>query len=282
MSQTERQTEEKNKKTGEAAGQTEPPSDNKNNKEEKENEDDNISWDDAFKEEAKAGSGVNNDVNVNGKGDGGAGKGADAPAEDAGEASAAEKNNKKEAESADDDDDNISWDDAFKEEAKTEAAAAAGAGETAADTQSKVTAGSGAGETFKHDSGSNAATESINKNGKPVAAPGSNKNKFNVKKVEFASFDVNDKTAEPPKNLEFILDIPLSISVELGRTKMVINDMLQLGQGSVLELDKLAGEPLEVYVNNKLMAKGEVVLVNDKFGVRLTDIISPVERVQKL
>ena len=63
---------------------------------------------------------------------------------------------------------------------------------------------------------------------------------------------------------------------------MVINDMLQLGQGSVIELDKLAGEPLEVYVNNKLMAKGEVVLVNDKFGVRLTDIISPVERVQKL
>ncbi|RZD16211.1 MAG: flagellar motor switch protein FliN [Candidatus Acididesulfobacter guangdongensis] len=294
MSQTEQQTEEKNKKTGEASdlpsGQTKPSSNNKNNKEEKENEDDNISWDDAFQEEAKAGSvagnGVNNGVNANGKADSGAGKGADAAAEGAGEASAAEKNNKKEAKSADDDDDNISWDDAFQEEAKaeygTEADAAAGTGETETNTQSKGAAGSGAGETFKHDIGSNAVAESVNKNGKPVSKSESNKNKFNVKKVEFASFDVNDKTAEPPKNLEFILDIPLSISVELGRTKMVINDMLQLGQGSVLELDKLAGEPLEVYVNNKLMAKGEVVLVNDKFGVRLTDIISPVERVQKL
>ena len=290
MSQTEQQTEEKNKKTGEAAGQTKPSSDNKNNKEEKENEDDNISWDDAFKEEASAGSGVSNSVNngadANVKGDAGAGKGTDAAAKDAGEASAAEKNNKKEAESADNDDDNISWDDAFKEEAKaesgTEAAAASASGETAADIQSKGAADSAAGETLKYDKGSNAVTESINKNGKPASASGANKNKFNVKKVEFASFDVNDKTAEPPKNLEFILDIPLSISVELGRTKMVINDMLQLGQGSVLELDKLAGEPLEVYVNNKLMAKGEVVLVNDKFGVRLTDIISPVERVQKL
>jgi len=281
MSQTEQQTEEKNKKTDEASGlpseQTEPSSDNKNSKEEKGNDDDNISWDDAFQEEAKAGdamgNGVNNGVNTNGKDAGGG-------------ASAAEKNNKKEAESADDDD-NISWDDAFQEEAKaesgTEKAAAGDAGETAAaDTQNKGAAGSGAGETFKHDIGSNAVAESVNKNGKQVSTSGSNKNKFNVKKVEFASFDVNDKTAEPPKNLEFILDIPLSISVELGRTKMVINDMLQLGQGSVLELDKLAGEPLEVYVNNKLMAKGEVVLVNDKFGVRLTDIISPVERVQKL
>ncbi|MDA8157579.1 MAG: flagellar motor switch protein FliN, partial [Deltaproteobacteria bacterium] len=103
-----------------------------------------------------------------------------------------------------------------------------------------------------------------------------------VKKLEFASFDESDKTAEPPKNLDFILDIPLTISVELGRTKMVINDMLQLGQGSVIELAKLAGEPLDIYVNGKLMARGEVVLVNDKFGVRLTDIISPVERVKKL
>lgn len=106
--------------------------------------------------------------------------------------------------------------------------------------------------------------------------------KRSVKKVEFAQFDETDKTTEAPKNLDFILDIPLTISVELGRTKMVINDMLQLGQGSVLELVKLAGEPLDVYVNGKLMARGEVVLVNDKFGVRLTDIISPAERIKKL
>jgi flagellar motor switch protein FliN/FliY len=194
-----------------------------------------------------------------------------------------EKENKDE-----DEDDNISWDDAFLEEAKagsgTESAADADIAETSETQKSGDAAYGGAEDTAKHNNGSNSVTESINKNEKSasVSESASNKNKFNVKKVEFASFDVNDKTAEPPKNLDFILDIPLSISVELGRTKMVINDMLQLGQGSVLELDKLAGEPLEVYVNNKLMAKGEVVLVNDKFGVRLTDIISPVERVQKL
>src|SRR5512135_3521906 len=76
-------------------------------------------------------------------------------------------------------------------------------------------------------------------------------------------------------NLDFILDIPLEVSVELGRTKMLISDLLQLGQGSVIELTKLAGEPLEILVNQKLVARGEVVVVNEKFGVRLTDIISP-------
>jgi flagellar motor switch protein FliN/FliY len=84
------------------------------------------------------------------------------------------------------------------------------------------------------------------------------------------------------QNLDFILDIPLKVSVELGRSKAVIKDLLQLGQGSVIELDKLAGEPLEVLVNGKLIARGEVVVVNEKFGVRLTDIISPVERIETL
>jgi len=83
-------------------------------------------------------------------------------------------------------------------------------------------------------------------------------------------------------DLGFILDIPLELSVELGKTKMLINDLLQLGQGSVIELNKLAGEPLEVYINRKLVAKGEVVVVSEKFGVRLTDIISPGERVRSL
>jgi flagellar motor switch protein FliN/FliY len=83
-------------------------------------------------------------------------------------------------------------------------------------------------------------------------------------------------------NLDFVLDIPLEVSVELGRTKMVISDLLQLGQGSVIELSKLAGEPLEILVNQKLVARGEVVVVNEKFGVRLTDIISPAERVKQL
>jgi flagellar motor switch protein FliN/FliY len=83
-------------------------------------------------------------------------------------------------------------------------------------------------------------------------------------------------------NLDFILDIPLEISVELGRTKIPISDLLQLGQGSVIELAKLTGEPLEILVNQKLVARGEVVVINDKFGVRLTDIISPAERVKQL
>ncbi len=84
------------------------------------------------------------------------------------------------------------------------------------------------------------------------------------------------------QNLDFILDIPLKVTVELGRTTVVVKDLLQLGQGSVLELDKLAGEPLEILVNGKLVAKGEVVVVNEKFGIRLTDIISPVERIETL
>lgn len=85
-----------------------------------------------------------------------------------------------------------------------------------------------------------------------------------------------------PKNIDFILDIPMSVTVYVGSTKMAIRDLLQLAQGSVIELDKLAGEPMEVMVNNKLVAKGEVVVVNEKFGIRLTDVISTAERVQQL
>ncbi|MES9997280.1 flagellar motor switch protein FliN [Desulfovibrio aminophilus] len=84
------------------------------------------------------------------------------------------------------------------------------------------------------------------------------------------------------RDLDFILDIPLEVSAELGRTKLLINELLQLGQGSVVELNKLAGEPLEIYVNGKLVARGEAVVINEKFGVRLTDIISPIERVKQL
>ena len=89
-----------------------------------------------------------------------------------------------------------------------------------------------------------------------------------------------DKVKEA--NLDLILDIPLSVTVELGRSKMLINDLLQLGQGSVIELTKLVGDPLEVLVNEKLVARGEVVVVNEKFGVRLTDIVTPMERVKSL
>ncbi|MBI4643908.1 MAG: flagellar motor switch protein FliN [Deltaproteobacteria bacterium] len=84
------------------------------------------------------------------------------------------------------------------------------------------------------------------------------------------------------QNLDLLLDIPLEITAELGRAKMIINDLLQLGQGSVIELNKLAGEPLEIMVNQKLIARGEVVVVNEKFGIRLTDVISPLERIKQL
>jgi len=84
------------------------------------------------------------------------------------------------------------------------------------------------------------------------------------------------------KNLDFIMDIPLQLTVELGRTKLLVKDVLQLNQGSVVELTKLAGEPLDVFVNSKLVARGEAVVVNDKFGIRLLDIVSPNERVDKV
>ncbi|MBL0701288.1 MAG: flagellar motor switch protein FliN [Desulfosarcina sp.] len=83
-------------------------------------------------------------------------------------------------------------------------------------------------------------------------------------------------------NLEVILDIPLEITIELGRTRMLINDLLKLAQGSVVELSKLAGETLEVFANQRLVAKGEVVVVNDKYGIRLTEIVSPMERIESL
>lgn len=92
----------------------------------------------------------------------------------------------------------------------------------------------------------------------------------------------NPTQSQNDRNLNLILDIPLKVSVELGRTKMPVSELLNLTQGSVIELSKLAGEPMEVYVNDKLIARGEAVVVNEKFGVRLTDIISPAERVEQL
>jgi len=91
-----------------------------------------------------------------------------------------------------------------------------------------------------------------------------------------------EKTKGKDRNLSLILDIPLRVTVELGRTKMPVSELLNLTQGSVIELSKLAGEPMEVLVNDKLIARGEAVVVNEKFGVRLTDVISPSERVEQL
>lgn len=82
--------------------------------------------------------------------------------------------------------------------------------------------------------------------------------------------------------MDMIMDIPVTVSVEIGRTKLNIRNLLQLQQGSIVELDRLAGEPLDIYVNKTLVAHGEVVVVNDKFGVRITDVISKTERVKRL
>lgn len=94
--------------------------------------------------------------------------------------------------------------------------------------------------------------------------------------------ELKDAGQGDKQSIDFLLDVPLNLTVELGRAKMLVNDLLQLGQGSVIELTKIVGEPLEVMVNEKLIAKGEVVTLNDKFAVRLTDIISPSDRLDKL
>jgi len=104
----------------------------------------------------------------------------------------------------------------------------------------------------------------------------------NLDQIKEGQSATGELTREETQKLDLILDIPLTVTVELGRSKLLINELLQLGQGSVIELTKLVGEPLEILVNNKLVARGEVVVVNDKFGVRLTDIVSPMERVQTL
>jgi len=112
------------------------------------------------------------------------------------------------------------------------------------------------------------AQEAVGKTESPVSAP--------VPPV------IQDVSVPQDSNLDRILDIPLLLSAQLGSTRMLIKDLLQLGPGSIVELDKLAGEPLEVLVNERLVARGEVVMVNEKFGIRLTDVISPTERVNKL
>lgn len=105
-----------------------------------------------------------------------------------------------------------------------------------------------------------------------------------LEKVAQAAEGVSSATASTgkPRTLDFILDVTLQVTVEVGRSRMTIQDLLQLGQGSVVELEKLAGEPLDVYINGKPVARGEAVIVNEKFGVRLTDIISPEDRVEGL
>src|SRR5471032_2104873 len=94
--------------------------------------------------------------------------------------------------------------------------------------------------------------------------------------------DAPDAGTNHELNLDVVLDIPVTLSMEVGRSRISIRNLLQLNQGSVVELERAAGEPLDVYVNGTLIAHGEVVVVNDKFGIRLTDVISPAERIRKL
>ena len=116
------------------------------------------------------------------------------------------------------------------------------------------------------------------------------KEKKSVEEEEKDSSSDKDKKASSKgeikkgnhRNLGLVLDIPLKVTAELGRTRIAVRDLLNMGQGSILELNKLAGEPMEIFVNEKLVAKGEAIVVNEKFGVRLIDIISPLERVEQL
>ncbi len=115
---------------------------------------------------------------------------------------------------------------------------------------------------------------------------GASKNGQGFTVAEFPEFSEQKNRPNGPSadevKLDVILDVPVTVSLEIGRTKINIRNLLQLNQGSVVELDRFAGEPMDVLVNGTLVAHGEVVVVNDKFGIRLTDIISPSERVRKL
>jgi len=100
--------------------------------------------------------------------------------------------------------------------------------------------------------------------------------------IEPQSLDDPENDGGSDVNLDMILDVPVTLSLEIGRTKMPIRTLLQLNQGSVIELERGAGEPLDVYVNGTLIAHGEVVVINDRFGMRLTDVVSPSERIRRL
>lgn len=108
----------------------------------------------------------------------------------------------------------------------------------------------------------------------------SSDNKPDPMQVSAAAMD--DQRAAGDVNLDVILDVPVTLSLEVGRTRLPIRSLLQLNQGSVVELERAAGEPLDVFVNGTLVAHGEVVVVNEKFGIRLVDVISPAERIRKL
>ncbi|MGN6513092.1 MAG: flagellar motor switch protein FliN [Lysobacteraceae bacterium] len=104
----------------------------------------------------------------------------------------------------------------------------------------------------------------------------------NAARAAFDALTAESGAASSDLNLDVILDVPVSLSLEVGRARIPIRNLLQLNQGSVVELERAAGEPLDLYVNGTLIAQGEVVVVNDRFGVRLTDVVSPAERIKRL
>lgn len=132
----------------------------------------------------------------------------------------------------------------------------------------------------------NIATEPTERDMETISAKADGKqreerDRVKVRPIEFQSFEENGMTHDK-KNIDLIMDVPLDVTVELGRTKRLIKDILEWGPGSVIELDKLAGEPVDVLINGKLVAKGEVVVIDDNFGVRITDILSPIKRLEKI
>lgn len=104
----------------------------------------------------------------------------------------------------------------------------------------------------------------------------------NIQRHTFENIEEETDESAAGRDINFLLDIPVELTVRLGNRKMLIRELLQLGQGSVIELEKKAGDPMEIYANNRLVARGEAVVINEKFGVRLTDVISPSERLTQL
>lgn len=169
-------------------------------------------------------------------------------------------------------------------EAEEAAAAEAKAKNQTSEVDEEALAAQWAEDVAKEEAGRGPATFGSAASGAGTNADGGS---FGAQATDAHFQDMTDMAKQPrdknlKRELDFILDIPLDVSAELGRTRLLINELLQLGQGSVVELNKLAGEPLEIYVNGKLVARGEAVVINEKFGVRLTDIISPIERVKQL
>ena len=129
---------------------------------------------------------------------------------------------------------------------------------------------------------SHSAQPPIQQPQEPAAYGVSNQRHVHVQPVQYTDLNQGNEMSASTPNLDLLLDIPLKVTVELGRTKKLIKEILELSQGSIIELDKLAGEPVDILVNNKMIAKGEVVVIDENFGVRVTDIISQRDRMIKL